>query len=124
MIAALVVLVLVACGVATILIRDLARGVSDLGRERAALSEEVQGLHERLDMLEEYLRRQGEEMIVLTHVILERGVADEDDIAEIRHRCVEVPMRRAEERDELLQGADLEEMENVVLDDDEASTLH
>lgn len=123
MIAALVILVLVASGVAAILLRDLARGVKELGEERSALQDEVQAMHDRLDILEEYLRRQGEDVLVLTHVLLERGVADEDDIEDIRHRCVEVPLRRAEERNELLRNAETE-IGEVLIDDDEASSIH
>ncbi len=123
MIVALILIVLIASGVAVLLLRDFARGLRELGRERSALSDEVQGLHERLDVFEEYLRRQGEDVLVLTHVLMERGVADEDDIEDIRHRCVEVPMRRAEERNELLRNAGMD-LGEVTVDDDEASTLH
>jgi hypothetical protein len=123
MIAALVLLVLVACGVAAILLRDLARGLRDLGRERSELADQVQELGERLADLEDHSRRQGEDLLVLTHVILERGVADEDDMEDIRHRCVEVPLRRAEERDALLRNAGVD-LHEVIVDDDEASSVH
>jgi hypothetical protein len=96
----------------------------EASRTRAGLEIEVRTLQGRLLQLEEHLAGAHEDLVVLTHVLVERGVADEEDLVEIRQRVVEQPIRRAEEREELLEGSGLADDVVVVDGSDAGRTIH
>ena len=93
-------------------------------RSRLALEAELRAVQGRLMQVEGHLGGAHEDLVVLTHVLVERGVADEEDLDEIRQRVVEQPIRRAEEREELLEGSGLSDDAVVVEGPDPGRTIH
>lgn len=92
-------------------------------RALAALSEACRELEARSGDALHWLRRQDEDLRVLVHTLLEKGVADEDDLDEIRRRCVERPMRLFEEKAELFDRAGIARDDHRIVDD-EHGTIH
>ena len=83
MIAALVLIVIIAAGLVALRLREMAR-------ERDVLAGELRALEERLQDFEEVLRRQAEDVVVATHVLLDRGIVDEEDLEDVRYRYVDM----------------------------------
>ncbi|RMG19495.1 MAG: hypothetical protein D6729_05075 [Deltaproteobacteria bacterium] len=85
--------------------------------------DELVDLSRRIDGLVRSHRQQEEDLRVLAHTLLEKGVADEEDLEEVRRRCVERPLRLFEERAELLERAGISVDDHRVVDD-EHGTVH
>lgn len=95
-----------------------------LGRERLALLDKIESLEAAVDHQSDHLHHVHEDVVVVTHAVVERGLADEEDLDEIRRRVVDEPIRRAEEREALLGSAGTADEVVIVDDGDLGHTVH
>ena len=95
-----------------------------LRRERLALLDRIESLEAAVDHQADHLHHVHEDVVVVTHAVLERGLADEEDLDEIRRRVVDEPIRRAEEREALLGSASATDDVVIVDDGDVGHTVH
>lgn len=83
----------------------------------------LQYMLDRLKVVESDLRRAGENEYVLREALKQRGVFDDEDLADLRRELIERPRQVEAERAELLRQAVDEELADRVVKD-VPDTLH
>ncbi len=87
------------------------------------LADSTKYLLDRLQVAESDINRLQEETFLLREYLNRRGLLDEDDLALLRRKLIELPRQLQAERDELLKGA-LKKDEEERLVKNIPDTLH
>ena len=91
---------------------------SQLARERVLQAARHRTLQTALEDTRNQLRRACEDLYVLQHILAERNVLDDTDLARGRVRLVEAPRRMAQERDAIQRHLGISAPYLVIEDSD------
>ena len=80
-------------------------------------------LLDRLGVLESDLRRASEDIFLIREYLYRKGLVDEEDLALLRRKLIELPRQMGAERAELIRGA-IEKDKEEQLVKDIPDTLH
>jgi len=80
-------------------------------------------LLDRLGVLESDLRRASEDIFLIREYLYRKGLVDEEDLALLRRKLIELPRQMEAERAELIRGA-IEKDKEEQLVKDIPDTLH
>ncbi|MEZ4271540.1 MAG: hypothetical protein R3C68_08950 [Myxococcota bacterium] len=83
-------------------------------RERRVTHQLLDQLHKVLAMRGAHLQRAMEDIYVLRKVLQEQGVFDEAEFERSRVRLVEAPRRVAQERDQIMQSANVPATQVII----------
>jgi hypothetical protein len=90
---------------------------------RRRMIEPTNYLLDKLGLLESDLRRASEDIFLIREYLYRKGLVDEEDLALLRRKLIELPRQMEAERAELIKGA-LEKDKEEQLVRDVPDTLH